>query len=119
MTVEWVVVVGFTLAAALGAVIRYVVGAFLNNEFPYGTLLVNLASSAALGFMVGAGIDPQWFVVVAVGGMGALSTWSTAATEAADMARRNEGRLALAYLAMMVLTGILVAWIGIQVGRSW
>lgn len=119
MSVDWIVVAGFALAAAVGAIVRFMVSTLANNEFPYGTLAVNLIASCGLGYLVGSDIDPDLFVVVAVAGLGALSTWSTAANEAAEMARRDEGKLAVAYLALMVFTGILMAWIGLQVGKQW
>ncbi len=111
-------VAGFLAAGAVGALLRFVVSSYLNADFPYGTLVVNLVASGLLGFLVGSGLSEQWSLVLGLGGLGALSTWSTAANEAAVMARREEGRLALAYLALLVLSGVVVAWIGIQVGRS-
>ncbi len=102
----------------MGAVVRFVISSYLNNEFPYGTLAINLASSLVLGYLAGSGIGEQWALVVGVGGLGALSTWSTAANEAATMARRNEGWLAIAYLALLVLSGIVMAWIGMQIGQD-
>ncbi len=116
--VAWPVVGGFLLAGAGGALIRFLVSSYLNNDFPYGTLLVNLVASALLGFLVGADVGEEWSLMLGVAGLGALSTWSTAANEAAVMARREEGRLAVAYLALLVLSGIVVAWIGIQLGRA-
>ncbi len=52
------------------------------------------------------------------GALGALSTWSAAANEAAIMARRGEGYLALAYLALTVLSGVTFAWFGLQLGQA-
>lgn len=108
--------IGFMAAAGLGAVVRYGVGVALNREFPWGTLTVNLAASLLLGIVAEADMGDAATVVVGVGMLGALSTWSTVANEAAVMARDDEGRLALAYLALTVLSGIVMAWIGLQIG---
>lgn len=101
-------------AAAVGAVLRFLAGRALNDEFPYGTLLVNLVASFALGLI--ASLDDPIPVVVGIGGLGALSTWSTAANEAAVMARNDEAAVGVGYLSLSVSVGILMAWIGLRSG---
>lgn len=112
------VVIGvlFTVAAAVGAVARHLVGQQLNGDFPTGTLLVNLVASLALG-VITSGPDPLP-AVVGIGLLGALSTWSTAAVEVAGMARSGEGALAAGYLGLSVTGGILAAWVGLQIGPA-
>ena len=112
------IVVGllFALAAAAGAVVRHLVGRFLNDAFPTGTLAINLLASLALG-VVTAAPDPAP-VVVGVGLLGALSTWSTAAAETAAMARRGEGALAAGYVGLTVTGGIVAAWFGLRLGAA-
>ena len=102
------------LAAAAGAVVRHLVDGHLNGDFPIGTLAVNLAASFALGLVAGAG-DPVP-TIVGVGALGALSTWSATANEAATMARAGAGRLALGYLGLSVSSGVLLAWFGLRLG---
>jgi CrcB protein len=109
-------VAGFVLAAGAGAGIRFLVGRQLNGEFPLGTLVVNLVASAALG-VIAAAEDPLP-VILGVGALGALSTWSTAANEAAEMARDDNGRLGLAYLGLTVSSGVLAAWFGLKIGAA-
>lgn len=104
-------------AAGLGATVRYLTGLLFNNDFPIGTLLVNLVASALLGLLVGADIGDSMSLIVGTGALGAMSTWSAAANEAAVMARRGEGYLALAYLALTVLSGITFAWFGLRLGQ--
>jgi CrcB protein len=107
---------GFVAAAALGAAVRYLSGLILNNDFPLGTLSVNLLASFLLGLLMGADVGDHMGLVVGTGALGALSTWSAAANEAAVMARRNEGYLALAYIGLTVLSGVTFAWFGIRLG---
>ena len=110
------IVVLVALAAAVGATIRFVVGDQLNRGFPTGTLAVNLVASAALGLLASG---PEALrVVVGVGALGALSTWSTAANEAATMSREGNGALGLGYLALTVSSGILTAWFGLRLGTA-
>ena len=107
----------FALAAAAGASIRYLAFRAMNGVFPYGTLAVNLAASFTLGALSQASSDMQTFV--GIGGLGALSTWSAVANEAAEMARERQGLLAVLYLWATTTSGIVAAWIGMQVAGSY
>lgn len=102
------------LAAGFGAILRYAAAYRLNEDFPVGTLVVNLAASFLLG-LIGAAEDPIP-VVVGIGALGAMSTWSTAAAETAGMAREGDGLLAAGYVALTVTSGILAAWFGLRLG---
>ncbi len=115
MTVELALTVAaFVLAAAIGTVVRVLAGGYLNGDFPVGTLVVNIAASLALGVIVAA--DEPLPAIVGIGALGALSTWSTAANEAAVMARNSNGALGVAYLGLTVSSGVLAAWFGLKIG---
>lgn len=104
----------FVVAAAAGAAVRQLAGGYLNNEFPIGTLAVNVVASFLLGIVVAAA-DPLP-TVLGIGALGAMSTWSATATEAAAMSRSDQGLLAVAYLGLTVTTGVLAAWFGLRLG---
>lgn len=102
------------VAAGAGAVVRFLLAEQLNRDFPVGTLAANLAASAALGIAVSA---PEVVAtVLGIGALGSLSTWSTAANEAAAFSREEHGALGIGYLALTVSSGILAAWIGLRLG---
>lgn len=107
-----VTVVLFVVAAAIGATARHLAARTLNGPFPYGTLVVNLTSSLALGAL--SGRDGVWSTVVGIGLLGALSTWSTVANEVAELARERQGLLAGLYLWATATSGVVAAWIGLQ-----
>ena len=111
------IVAAMLAAAAVGATVRFLAGLLLNNDFPIGTLVVNLLASTLLGLLVGAEVADSMSLIVGTGALGALSTWSATANEAAIMARNGEGNLALAYLALTVLSGVTFAWFGLQLGQ--
>ena len=102
----------FALAAAAGAVVRFLATENLNRSFPTGTLVVNVGASFALGLLSQAG--PDWQTVAGIGALGALSTWSSVAVEVASLARDRQGALAALYLAATTTTGVVAAWLGIQ-----
>lgn len=102
----------FIVAAAVGASARYLAARALNGPFPYGTLTVNLAASLALGVL--SRQDGLWWTVAGIGALGALSTWSTVANEVGELARERQGLLAALYLWATATSGVVAAWIGIQ-----
>ncbi|MEM9562982.1 MAG: CrcB family protein [Actinomycetota bacterium] len=108
------VIVLVIVAASLGAVVRYLMALRFDRELPVGTLAVNLAASAALGLAASAPTPAA--TVLGVGALGALSTWSAVANEAAAMARDGHGGLAIGYLALTATSGVLAAWIGLRLG---
>ncbi len=104
----------FLVAAALGAVLRYAfqIGVPDVGPIPVGTLLVNLAGSFALGVL--AGWDPPGATVVGTAGIGALTTFSTFSAQVVSL--RDDGWAAvLPYLAMSIVGGVALAWLGLQV----
>lgn len=103
----------FIIAAAVGACCRALAITHLNSEqFPYGTMMINIGASFCLGVL--SSLDDFWRIVIGIGALGALSTWSTVATEVAELARAQQGMLGILYLAATVTTGILAAWLGLQ-----
>jgi len=112
------VILAFVAAAAVGAVVRFLTALVFNSDFPIGTLLINLLASLLLGLLVGADTGETSRLIVGTGALGAMSTWATAANEAAVMARRNEGYLAMAYIALTVLSGVTFAWFGLRLGQA-
>ena len=109
-------VLGVTAAAAVGACVRFVVSERLNGPFPYGTLVVNMVAAWLAG--LASQLGERWSTIVLIGALGALSTWSTVAVEVGAMARSGEGRAAAWYLVATVTTGVLAAWVGIQLAPS-
>lgn len=106
------------VAAGLGAALRFTATEYLNDRFPYGTLLVNVGASFALGLVVGVGVGDPWQDLVGIGALGALSTWSAVANEVAQLARASQGGVAVLYLLATVSTGVLAAWAGLQLAAA-
>ena len=71
---------------ALGSAARYWVGSTVSGRigtrFPYGTMVINLSACIIIGFTLTyfgkrADLDPAWRFLVAIGFIGAYSTFST------------------------------------------
>ena len=78
------------LGAVVGASARYFVSTQIarhfSTTFPYGTLLINITGSLALGFFLIYStervlLDPRWRLLVAIGFCGSYTTCSSYAFE--------------------------------------
>jgi CrcB protein len=115
-----------SIGAVLGANARFLVGGWvldrLGAEFPYGTLLINLTGSFAIG-LVYAIIErhgaPDWVrPLVIVGFLGAYTTFSTFSLDALGLAERGAWLAAGAYIVASVVASLAAVWAGITVGGA-
>lgn len=116
--VLWVAIGG-----ALGSVMRYLIADALNRQdAPWGTVVVNLLGSFALGLLVGwfarRNADSLVRIAVGVGFLGGFTTFSAWAVESIALA--DSGRMlgAAANVAGSMVLGLLAAGVGLAIGRS-
>ncbi|GBD14484.1 Putative fluoride ion transporter CrcB [bacterium HR25] len=119
------VVIAIALGGALGALARYylarAVYQALGSQFPHGTLAVNALGCLLLGIIIGLveerGIlGPEARSFLAVGFLGAMTTFSTFVYESYGLLRDGSYTLALAYLAASLLGGLAAFVIGRALG---
>jgi len=105
-------VLAVAAGGAAGAVLRYLAGLHWGGLL--GTFAVNTMGCALLGALVVIGDDSGstatawWYLLLAVGLAGALTTWSTLAMQVYDLATRDKGRAA-GYLLVTTGAGGLVS----------
>lgn len=105
--------VTFVLAAAAGAVLRYVAAVRLRpTSLPWGTLAVNLTGSFLLGLI--AGWSPPVATVAGTASLGALTTFSTFAGELVAGWERSPSAVG-AYATVSVVGGVALAWLGLAI----
>ena len=84
------------LGGALGAVARALVSLWIPAEYPWATLVVNVAGSLLIGFIFGLEafhhVNPHLRILLTTGFCGALTTFSTFSYQ--TMALFNEGHFA-------------------------
>lgn len=114
----------FVVAAggALGAVGRYLSTGWIQglsgDFFPWGTLVVNVLGSLALGFGLiwlqasVASAEARQFV--AIGFLGSFTTFSTFSYEAVAMLRDGEWWRAGGYIAGSVVLGLAAVIVGME-----
>ncbi len=113
--------------AVLGANARYWLGNWVAQKwgaaFPYGTLLINITGSFLLGFFMTLAldrflIDPRWRLLIAVGFLGAYTTFSTYTFESFNLISKGEWVAGLLNLLGSSLLGLLAVGLGVYLGKS-
>jgi CrcB protein len=106
------------VGGAAGALVRFLVdraiAARVDAVLPWGTLAVNVAGSALLGVLAGAGTalpDPVSHVAGA-GFCGALTTWSTFGYETVRLAESGARGYALLNVGLTIAAGLGAAALG-------
>ncbi len=115
------------MGGALGAVGRFWLGGVLLRQlgsgFPWGTLTVNLVGSFAAGFIAiwleGRGPSAlYWRAFLIVGVLGALTTYSALMLECLLYARSQRSGLMFGYLAITLVAGLGLVWLGARVASG-
>lgn len=111
------------LGGAAGALARYGIGVRVGaRSFPWATVAVNLSGCFLLALVLG-GLGPaRWSAstttAVAVGVLGAYTTFSTFGFETFTLLRDDRVATAAAYVALSVAGGLAATVAGWATGRS-
>lgn len=107
-----------------GAIARYLVGGWVSvryhGDFPLATFVINVTGSFILGFFMAIAVgrflvDPRWRLLIAVGFVGAYTTFSTFEYETERLASAGGFALAGANVLLSVAAGFLAVWLGARV----
>ena len=117
----WKSILAVALGAALGALLRWLLGAKLNSVFPTippGTLVANLFGAYVIGlgiafFATFSSISPEWRLLVVTGFCGGLTTFSTFSAEVTLLLQQGRLVWALGAVAAHVLGSVLMTFAGI------
>lgn len=117
----WKSVMAVCVGASIGALLRWWLGAQLNNLFPAippGTLTANLVGGYVVGvaiafFATYPAISPEWRLLIITGFCGGLTTFSTFSAELVTLLQQGRSLWALGAAAthlggslVMTLAGI-------------
>lgn len=109
------------LGGALGSLARYGMGSALigrlGTRSRSRTLAINVIACAAIGFAltvlnVHAGVEPVWRLLVAVGFIGAFSTFSTLEWEVYSGLKVGAVLMTALYMAASIVLGLASVWLG-------
>ncbi|MDQ2657777.1 MAG: fluoride efflux transporter CrcB [Bacteroidota bacterium] len=112
----------------IGSIARYAtvvsVDRKLNSVLPYGTLLVNVAGSFALGFILGwlarktGDSSDQWRIFLGTGFCGGFTTFSAFAVENVTLFQQRLPGAALLYILASLIAGLAAVWLGFTLSRT-
>ena len=102
------------IGGAVGANARYWLGLWFRaqpwaQEFTWGTLVVNVSGSLALGVVAAVFKDRSgpWFLLLGTGFCGGYTTFSTFSLEVAEAIQKGRWDLAGLYVGSSVLGGLI------------
>jgi fluoride exporter len=114
------------LGGAAGAMARYWLSGWAHNRwgpgFPYGTLIINVSGSFVLGLFATLTLryawSDEWRLLVAIGFLGAFTTFSTFEYETLQLLAEGK-RYGAAFVNLVgsVAAGLAAAYAGVVVAR--
>jgi fluoride exporter len=120
------IVVAF--GGAIGAIARYWLGGLINSrlpmQFPLGTFAINVTGSFIIGFfltLVGHRITvhPNWHLLIAVGFVGAYTTFSTFEYETLKLIEEGSPLSAALNVTLSLFLGFVAVWLGVTAARKF
>jgi len=117
--------VAIGVGGAIGAVLRFVISGIaynlLGQNFPWGTLVVNMIGCFLIGLFAQLfeeiAISPNLRVLVLVGGLGAFTTFSTYALENVNLLRDGEFGTALLDVVLSTVFGMVFVFLGMALAN--
>ncbi len=116
------------MGGALGACLRYYLGGFAllsrtAAPFPTATFLINVTGSFIIGFFLTlvserVPVNPHLKLAVAVGFVGAYTTFSTFEYETARLVEEKDYLYAFLNVALSFVVGFVAVWGGIFAARK-
>ena len=119
---KWLLVM---LGGSLGAASRYAVSLLtarlFGPQFPYGTMVVNLAGCFLIGLLFALAdrsrlLTPDLRLLLITGYLGALTTFSTFSLETVNAGRAGLTLQSLTNILINNLGGLSLTWLGLRLG---
>ena len=110
---------------AIGTILRYSMSGLtyrlVNSVFPWGTIVVNLTGSFAIGLLWGFfeinNISSNMRNFIFIGVLGGFTTFSTYALESLSLFRDGEIKLAMTNLLISNVCGLLLVFAGFMLSK--
>lgn len=119
-------ILAIALGGSIGALLRFWastgIHAIVGRDFPYGTLLVNVSGSLAMGVLYvllveRLALGVEWRAAVLIGLLGAFTTFSTFSMETFALFEDGERLKALINVLLSVSLCLIAVWLGVAAGR--
>jgi CrcB protein len=121
-----VAVLSIAVGGAAGAVVRYLVDGWIaqsvGGAFPWGTLVINVSGSLALGFVFALALERGLLPAsirgpAMIGFLGAYTTFSTLMLESWQLLEGGAIGLAVVNLGGSIILGVSALAVGLALGR--
>ena len=116
----WKSIVAISLGASLGALLRWMLSAWLNASFPPippGTLLSNLIGGYIIGIAIAvfatSTLPLEWRLFVITGFCGGLTTFSTFSAEVVSLLQQGQALWALTAAGTHLVGSLIMTFAGI------
>ncbi|MFA9418731.1 MAG: fluoride efflux transporter CrcB [Gammaproteobacteria bacterium] len=118
--------IALALAGAVGAISRYWVlrtaYSWLGDNFPYGTLMVNVSGSLMMGFLTVLlvhrfNVSQEIRLAILVGFLGSFTTFSAFSMDTVHWIENGAVLKALVYVLLSVVACVIGAWGGLIFAR--
>jgi CrcB protein len=112
------------VGALIGTALRFGIDTMIphtDDSFPWSTLLINLLGSFALGLLtarVWPTASATTRALLGPGLLGSFTTFSAVAVSVVSLTASDRVGLALVYLAVTVVGGLVAAFGGLRLGRA-
>lgn len=115
------------LGGAVGSVCRYLVGQWslrlFGPAFPWGTLVVNVAGSFAIGLLVELiarrlNASTEMRLLIITGFLGGFTTFSAFSLDVISLVERSATLVGITYIVVSVAVSLVAVFAGLALGRS-
>lgn len=113
-------------AGAIGTGARYLLGVWALQRFgpgfPYGTLMINLTGSFAMGAVVhlaaASAWSPELRAAIAIGLLGGFTTYSSFNQETLTLLSNGATGAAFLNISVTLMAGLASGWLGLVAARQ-
>lgn len=114
--------IGVALLGGAAATARFAIDtavtARTDHPFPHGILAINIAGALALGLVAGVALEGQALVIVAGGGIGSFTTFSTWILDSHRLADAGHSHLVWLNLGLSLVVGFAAVAFGHWLGGA-
>lgn len=109
---------------ALGSVLRYLTSLFVahyfSGKFPLATFIINFVGCLLIGvfFHFSIRVDEKLKYLLMIGFCGGFTTFSTFANENLQLIHTGNYFLALLYMLLSVVLGVIAVWLGMMMMKG-
>ena len=106
-----------------GSILRYLVHMWTQewiDQFPSGTMIVNILGSLLIGLIIGYSIKPEQsaYAILVIGFCGGFTTFSTFAMDGIKLIRSELWLSFATYASVSIVGGLLAVILGLWIGSK-